>query len=52
MKRTYIIPTTESMAFHAGSICDASGDAGTGSNVTTNLPGVGTGGGQEIGNPD
>ena len=29
MKRNYIIPTTESIAFHAGSICDASAGAGT-----------------------
>jgi len=29
MKRNYIIPTTESMAFYAGSICSGSGDAGT-----------------------
>jgi len=50
MKRNYIIPTTESIAFHAGSICDAS--AGAGQNVNTNLPGLGTGGGQEIGLPD
>lgn len=28
MKRNYIIPTTESIAFHAGSICSGSGDAG------------------------
>jgi len=39
MKRTYIIPTTESMAFYAGSICDASGDAGT--QVTGNALGGG-----------
>lgn len=50
MKRNYIIPTTESVAFYAGSICDASGASGT--NVNTNLPGMGTGGGQEIGDPD
>lgn len=29
MRRNYIIPTTESMAFHAGSICDGSAGAGT-----------------------
>ena len=34
MKRNYIIPTTESMAFHAGSICD--GSAGTGMTITGN----------------
>ena len=49
MKRNYIIPTTESVAFYAGSICDASA---SGTNVNTNIPGMGTGGGQEIGDPD
>ena len=51
MKRNYIIPTTESVAFYAGSICDASAGA-SGTNVNTNLPGMGTGGGHEIGDPD
>lgn len=35
MKRNYIIPATESVAFRAGSICDAS--AGTGMNVNSNI---------------
>ena len=41
MKRTYIIPTTESMVFHAGSICNGSGDAGmnVNSNIDINLGG-------------
>lgn len=29
MKKTYIIPSTESVAFHAGSICDISVGGGT-----------------------
>lgn len=41
MKRNYIIPTTESIAFHAGSICDASAGAG-GTNVGGGTLGGGT----------
>jgi len=42
MKRNYIIPTTESVAFFAGSICDASA-GGSGMNISGNA-GLGTGG--------
>lgn len=45
MKRNYIIPITESVAFHAGSICDAS--AGGGSS-TMNVGGGTLGGGGEV----
>lgn len=51
MKRNYIIPTTESMAFHAGFICQTASSASD-SNVTVTGPVIGTGGGQELGNPD
>ena len=44
MKRNYIIPTTESVAFYAGSICAASGEAASGTNVT----GGTLGGGGEV----
>lgn len=51
MKRNYSIPTTESVAFQAGFICQAVSPAG-GSGVNVNGPGVTPGGGQEIGSPD
>ena len=51
MKRNYIIPSTQSVVFSAGFICQSVSPA-TGSNVNTNIPGLGTGGGQEIGDPD
>lgn len=42
MKRNYIIPTTESIAFHAGSICDASpGTSGMNIGGNTDLTGGG-----------
>ena len=51
MKRNYIIPTTEIVAFSAGSICTSSGGA-SGRNVSPNIPGMGYGGGKSYGNPD
>ena len=40
--KNYIIPTTQSIAFHAGSICTTSGDSGT------NVGGGTLGGGGEV----
>ena len=50
MKRHYIIPNTESIAFRANSVCQTVSPAGPNANVTG--PNVGIGGGQDIGNPD
>lgn len=47
-KKNYITPSTESMAFRAGSICSGSGR----SHVGTNIPGLGIGGSQSLGIPD
>jgi len=50
MKKNYIIPNTESVAFHAGSLCDVS--AG-GSGLNINGPAIGGGSGAStIGDPD
>ena len=52
MKRNYIIPSTQSVAFSAGYICQAASPA-TGGGVNVSGPGIGTGGGSSIpGNPD
>ena len=52
MKKNYIIPTTETAAMQAGFICQT-GSPATGSNVNTNIPGLGNGGGTTIvGDPD
>jgi len=52
MKRNYIIPSTQSVAFYTDSICQAASPfAGPSVNVTG--PNVGIGGGaQDIGTPD
>ena len=42
MKKNYIIPSIESIAFHAGSICDASA-CGSGTSISGNS-GLGSGG--------
>lgn len=49
MKKSYIIPSTESVACQAGSVCASSG---AGRNVTSDLPGLGIGGELVGGNPD
>ena len=49
MKKNYIIPSTESIALQAGTVCTGSG---TGQNVNYNIPGLGNGGEQSGGNPD
>ena len=52
MKRNYIIPSTQSVAFSAGFICQAASPA-TGGGVNVSGPNVGVGGGaQDIGNPE
>ncbi len=51
MKRNYIIPSTQSVAFSAGFICQVVSPATSGVNVSG--PNVGVGGGaQDIGNPE
>lgn len=47
MKKNYIIPYTESVAFNAGSICDISAGAGTSTGGTT-VGGGTLGGGGEV----
>ena len=52
MKRNYIIPSTQSVVFYAGNICQAASPF-AGPNVNVTGPNVGLGGGaQDIGNPD
>ena len=52
MKRNYIIPNTQSVAFSAGFICQTGSPAGD-SGVNVSGPNVGMGGGSTIpGNPD
>ena len=52
MKRNYIIPSTQSVAFNAGYICQAASPA-TGSGVNVTGPGITGGGGTDIvGEPD
>lgn len=47
--KSYIIPTTESVAFYAGSICQTS--AGSSDPVNVTGPNI-TGGGQSLGGGD
>ena len=51
MKRNYIIPSTQSVAFSAGFICQVASPA-TGSGINVSGPNVGVGGAQDIGDPD
>ena len=52
MKRNYIIPNTQSVAFYAGNICQAASPY-AGPSVGVTGPNVGIGGGaQDIGSPD
>lgn len=52
MKKNYIIPSTQSVAFSAGFICQAASST-SGGGVSVSGPGVGVGGGSTIpGNPD
>ena len=48
MKKNYIIPSTSIVAVRAGSICQVSGGP------TLNIvgPGIGSGGGKNLGDPD
>ena len=51
MKRQYIQPNTAVIALHAGFICQV--ESAGGSNINTNLPGLGNGGNQSgVGDPD
>ena len=52
MKKNYIIPSTQSVVFYAGNICQAASPF-AGPNVNVTGPNVGLGGGvQDIGDPD
>lgn len=52
MKKNYIIPSTQSVAFSTGFICQAASPA-PGGGVNVSGPGVGVGGGTTItGDPD
>jgi len=52
MKKNYILPSTQSVAFSAGFICQT-GSPAAGSGVNVNGPSVGNGGGTDIiGDPD
>ena len=48
MKKNYIIPSTSIVAFRAGSICQVSG----GPTLNIAGPGIGSGGRQDLGDPD
>lgn len=48
MKKNYILPSTQSVAFSAGFICQTGSPAAGGSNVNVSGPNIGSGGGSTI----